>query len=388
MTDICTPFTFVHSNRRIISAWQGAGILGDLAREANAKSAAVVMDAFFENTAVATQVCQLLQDATGSAPAVHFVPAHEPDTDTIEACRDALTACNPDFIVALGGGSAMDTAKVARLLLANPGSAESVSGFGKFFKPHASVLAAVPTTAGTGSEVSESAVAGKAGSDIKLIFRSPEMTPHIALLDGSLSLSAPAKVTAASGYDAVTHAVEAYVSKAASCMSDPFAESAMRLLGKWLPIAYKEPTHQDARSWCLIASCQAAIAFNSANLGLAHALAAPLGALFHVPHGLGNALALPAVAAFNEAAMGPKAAVVASAFGGKAGGMSATAALSKLRWQLDLDLSLDGFVKTDEAREQLAQTAMKSGQVRMNPRLATIDDMRSIVAAMRTPTGA
>ena len=166
-------------------------------------------------------------------------------------------------------------------------------------------------------------------------------------------------------------------------MSDPFAESALRLLGKWLPIAFQQPTHQDARSWCLIASCQAAIAFNSANLGLAHALAAPLGALHHVPHGLGNALALPAVAAFNEAAMGPKAAVVASAFGGA----TAAAALSTLRWQLDLDLSLDGFVKTDEAREQLAQAAMKSGQVRMNPRLATIDDMRGIVAAMRTTTG-
>ena len=383
MINICHPFNFVHSNRRVISAWKGIDKLGDLAREAKATSAAVVMDAFFENTDVAAHVCQLLQDATGRAPAVHFVPAHEPDTATIEACRDALAACSPDFIVALGGGSAMDTAKVARLLLANPGTAESVSGFGKFFKPHASVLVAVPTTAGTGSEVSESAVAGKAGSDIKLIFRSPEMTPHIALLDGSLSLSAPAKVTAASGYDAVTHAVEAYVSKAASVMSDPFAESAMRILGKWLPIAYKEPTHQDARGWCLIASCQAAIAFNSANLGLAHALAAPLGALHHVPHGLGNALALPAVAAFNESAMGAKAAVVAHAFGAT----TAAAALSKLRWELDLDLSLDGFVPTDEAREQLAQAAMKSGQVRMNPRLATIDDMRGIVAAMRTPTG-
>jgi len=388
MIDTCPPFNFVHSNRRVISAWQGIDKLGDLAREANAKRAAVVMDAFFQNSGVAAHVFQLLQDATGVAPAVHFVPAHEPDTSTIEMCRDALAACSPDFVVALGGGSTMDTAKVARLLLANPGSAESVSGFGKFFKLHASVLVAVPTTAGTGSEVSESAVAGKAGSDIKLIFRSPEMTPHIALLDGSLSLSAPAKVTAASGYDAVTHAVEAYVSKAASCMSDPFAESAMRILGKWLPIAYKEPTHPDARSWCLIASCQAAIAFNSANLGLAHALAAPLGALHHVPHGLGNALALPAVAAFNEAAMGLKAAVVASAFGGgDVGDMSAAAALSKLRWQLDLDLSLDGFVKTDEAREQLAQAAMKSGQVRMNPRLATIDDMRGIIVAMRTPSG-
>jgi len=383
MPDIHLPFTFVHSNRRIVSAWNATDRLTDLARECQARRAAVVMDAFFENSDVASRVSDLLRAATGSRPALHFVPAHEPDTTSIEACRDALAAADPDFIVVLGGGSAMDTAKVARLLLANPGSAESASGFGKTFRPHASVLVAVPTTAGTGSEVSESAIGGKAGSDIKLIFRSQEMTPHIALLDGSLSMTAPAGVTAASGYDAVTHAVEAYVSKAASVMTDPFAESAMRLLGKWLPIAYKEPTHQDARSWCLIASCQAAIAFNSANLGLAHALAAPLGALYHVPHGLGNALALPAVAAYNEAAMGPKAAVVARAFG------AATAAdgLARLRWLLDLDLSLDGFVPSDDAREQLAQAAMKSGQVRMNPRLATIDDMRAIVQSMRTPTG-
>ncbi len=165
-------------------------------------------------------------------------------------------------------------------------------------------------------------------------------------------------------------------------MSDPYAESAMRLLGKWLPVAYKVPTHQAAQSWCLIASCQAAIAFNSANLGLAHAIAAPLGALHHVPHGVANALALPAVTAYNEAAMGAKAAVVASAFGAPTAAMG----LSKLRLALDLDLSLDNFVPTADARERVAQAAMKSGQVRMNPRLATIEDMRAILGSMRVPT--
>ena len=383
MPDTCAAFTFVHSNRRIISAWNGIDKLGDLAREAKAQRAAVVLDSYFENSALAARVSALLSVATGTAATLHFVPGHEPDTASIEACRDALAAADPDFIVAVGGGSAMDTAKVARLLLANPGPAESVAGFGKSFNPHASILVAVPTTAGTGSEVSESAIGGKTGSDIKLIFRSQEMTPHIALLDGSLGVTAPASVTAASGYDAVTHAVEAYVSKAASVMTDPLAESAMRLLGQWLPVAYREPTHQDARSWCLVASCQAAIAFNSANLGLAHALAAPLGALHHVGHGLANALALPAVTAFNEAAMGAKAQVIAAMFGGP----TAAAALSKLRWQLDLDHSLDQYVPSDEAREQLALAAMKSGQVRMNPRLATIDDMRAILQAMRVPTG-
>jgi 1,3-propanediol dehydrogenase/alcohol dehydrogenase len=209
------------------------------------------------------------------------------------------------------------------------------------------------------------------------------MTPHIALLDGKLGVSAPPKVTAASGYDAVTHAVEAYVSKAASVMTDPFAESAMRLLGAWLPVAYREPEHPAARTWCLVASCQAAIAFNSANLGLAHAISAPLGALYHVPHGLANALALPAVTAYNEAAMGAKAAAVARAFGGT----SAAHGVARLRVALDLDLSLDGFVPDAAARDKVAEAAMKSGQVRMNPRLATLEHMHAILAAMRTPTG-
>ena len=383
MQDAPQAFSFVHSNRRIISAWGGLDKLGDLAKEAGTSRPAVVMDGFFENSEMAARVGAMLQAACGKPAAFHFVPAHEPDTVTIEACAASLAAASPDFIVAIGGGSAMDTAKVARLLLSNPGTAESVSGFGKRFKPHASLLVAVPTTAGTGSEVSESAVAGKPDSDIKLIFRSQEMTPQIALLDASLCVSAPATVTAASGYDAVTHAVEAYVSKAASIMSDPFAESAMRLLGQWLVTAYKEPAHPAARSWCLIASCQAAIAFNSANLGLAHAIAAPLGALHHVAHGLGNALALPAVTAYNEASMGAKAAVVARAFGA----VTAAEGLARLRHALDLDLSLDRFVPGDEAREKVAQAAMKSGQVRMNPRLATIEDMRAILEAMRTPNG-
>lgn len=377
------PFVFVHSNQRIVSSWGALDRLTDLAREFGARRGAVVLDGYFQGSATADRVASLLQAATGTAPALHFVPAHEPDTESVEACAATLQQADPDFVVALGGGSAMDTAKIARLLLSNPGPAESVSGFGKTFKPHASVLVAIPTTAGTGSEVSESAIAGKAGSDIKLIFRSQAMTPQIALLDGSLSVSAPAHVTAASGYDAVTHAVEAYVSKAASVMTDPFAESAMQLLGKWLPVAFADPTHQEARTACLVASCQAAIAFNSANLGLAHALAAPLGALFHVPHGLGNALALPVIAAYNEAAMGHKAATVARCFGAA----SAAQGLAQLRFQLGLDLSLDQFVPTDADREKLAVAAMRSGQVKMNPRLATLEDMRVLIEAMRQPTG-
>jgi alcohol dehydrogenase class IV len=383
MADAFTPFSFVHSNRRVVFGWDALDRLPELAKEAGAKRPAAVLDGHFARTGVGERVASLLREGTGAEAPIHATPAGEPDTASVEACAAALAAARPDFIVALGGGSAMDTAKVARMLLSNPGPAEAIAGFGRRLAPHASVLVAAPTTHGTGSEVSESAVIGKEGMDAKLIYRSQEMTPQIALLDPALTVGAPATVTAYAGYDAVTHAVEAYVSRMASPMTDPYAVCAMELLGRWLAIAYEEPDNRDARGACLIASLQAAIAFNSANLGLAHAISGPLGAQQHVAHGLGNALALPYVTAFNEPVLGAKGETIAWLFGGR----TAAAAMAKLRHRLGLDLSLDDYVKTDADRERLAEWAMKSGQVKMNPRAATIDDMRAILAAMRAPTG-
>jgi alcohol dehydrogenase class IV len=209
------------------------------------------------------------------------------------------------------------------------------------------------------------------------------MTPQIALLDPALTVGAPRTVTAYAGYDAVTHAVEAYVSRMASPLTDPYALSAMELLGKWLAVAYEEPGNRDARAACLIASMQAAIAFNSANLGLAHAISGPLGAQQHVAHGLGNALALPYVTAYNEPLLGAKGETIARLFGAR----GAAEAMARLRHRLGLDQSLDRHVKSDAERERLAQWAMKSGQVKVNPRAATIEHMRAILEAMRSPTG-
>lgn len=376
-------FVFVHSSRRVVCAWNGLDRLGALAEEHGCKRPALVVDAFFAAGEIAARAGDLLAKATGLKPPVVPVPAHEPDTDSIAKVVAALAEAKPDMIVAIGGGSAMDTAKVARMLLSNPGPVDAISGFGKKLAPHASLFVCVPTTAGTGSEVSESAIAGKSGSDVKLIFRSQEMTPQIALLDASLTVSCPAKVTAQSGYDALTHAVEAYVSKMSGVMTDPYAVESMRLLAGSLVRAYREPQDRDARTACLVASCQAAIAFNSANLGLAHAFAAPLGALHHVAHGLGNALALPVVTAFNQPSLGPKGETIAAIFGTR----DAATAMSKVRHALDLDISLDNFVPDDAAREKVAQAASRSGQVRMNPRLADIDDLRAMLDAMRKPTG-
>lgn len=383
MSNAFVPFSFVHSSRRVIFGWGSLDELASLAREHGAKRPAAVLDAFFMTTPLRDRLETLLKEATGAMPLFHPVPSHEPDTQSVEACAAALGAARPDIVVALGGGTAMDTAKVARMLLANPGPAEAISGFSRKMAPHASLLIAVPTTSGTGSEVSESAVIGKDGAEAKLIFRSQDMTPQVALLDPALTLSAPKRVTAYAGYDAVTHAVEAYVSRSASVMTDPYAYSAMALLAEWLVVAHEEPENRDARSACLIASLQSAIAFNSANLGLAHAISGPLGAQHHVAHGLGNALALPYVTAFNEPVLGEKGEAIASLFGAR----SAGAAMARLRRRLNLDISLDEYVRNEADRERLAQWAMKSGQVKTNPRSTELAQMRAIVEAMRTPTG-
>ncbi|MFM7347163.1 MAG: iron-containing alcohol dehydrogenase family protein [Tagaea sp.] len=383
MTASSGDLVFFHSARRVIHSQGALGKLADLAKEFGCARAVLAIDAVFAGSAIEARAVEALKAGTGAAPAIVHVPSREPDTASIEAVAKAFAAAAPDLIVAVGGGSTMDTAKVARLLLSNPGTAEAISGFGKTLRPHASLFVCAPTTAGTGSEVSESAISSKTGAEVKLIYRSPEMTAQVALLDPTLAVGAPARVTAQSGYDAVTHAVEAYVSNASSVMTDPFAVESFRLLAEWLPVSYREPENLAARSACLIASCQAAIAFNSANLGLAHAFAAPLGALHHVAHGLGNALALPVVTAFNAPKLGRKGEVIAEAFKAK----TAAQAMGKIRAAVGLDLSLDEFVPGADARAKVAAAAMRSGQVRMNPRLATQDDALAMIEAMRVPTG-
>lgn len=374
------PFTFMHSTHRVA---YGPGALDRLADEATAagtSKAFVLMDAFFIGGPLQERVAALLKDL---APVFHSVPQHEPDTDSVGAAAEALQAAEADLVVAIGGGSAMDTAKAARMLVGNPGPIEDIVGpMGRPMAPHASLFACVPTTAGTGSEVSESAIVAKAGTDYKMVLRNPNMAARLAILDPELGVTAPARVTASAGYDAVTHAVEAFTSTAASVMTDPFAEAGMRHLAAGLERAVAEPDDLAARGLCLIGSMQAGIAFNSANLGLAHAIAGALGALHHTPHGFANALALPWTMAFNDPVLAAKGQVLRDIFGGG----SAAHGLSRLRCAIGLDVSLDGEVSGAEALDRLAEGASKSGQIKMNPRPADQAQIRVILEHMRTPT--
>jgi alcohol dehydrogenase class IV len=384
MTDAApAPFAINQATRRILFGWDSLAQLPELAREAGARRALVVLDGFFLGSALQARLESLLRPALSASPAFHGAPAGEPTVASALACRDALTAAAPELVIAIGGGSAMDTAKMGRAFAANPAAPESLAGPGKTLHAHASRLVCVPTTAGTGSEVSEAAVLDQAASASKLVFLSDTLAPHTALLDPALTVSAPQSVTAYAGYDALTHAVEAYVSRRANPVSDGFALAALTQLARWLPVAWREPGHRAARSHCLIAATQAALAFNSALLGLAHAISNPLGALHHIPHGLGNALALPAVAAFNEPVLGDKGTAIAGALGTA----SPSEGLARLRHAIGLDRGLDEFLRSDLERAALAEAALKSVQVKINPRLAGPAEMAAIIEAMRRPIG-
>jgi len=375
------PFSFSHATNRVVFATGSLEQLPKIAEFERRQRAMVILDEFFIDGDVHKRLADLLH---AFKPVFHGVPQHEPDTDTVEAARLALVNSDADLVIAVGGGSAMDTAKVARMAVSNPGPIEDIVGpAGVFMHPHSSLFVCVPTTAGTGSEVSSSAIVAKKGTDYKMVLNSPQMSAQVALLDPALSVTAPVSVTAASGYDAVTHAVEAFTSKVSGPMTDPFARSAMTLLAEALPVACRHPDNIEARAMCLVGSMQAGIAFNSAHLGLAHAIAGALGALNHVPHGLANALGLPWTMTFNQPELGEKGDELARIFDGS----TAAAGLSRLRYEIGLDLSLDDWVKDEAGRDAVAAGAMKSGQIRVNPRLPDEQQIRLIVEAMRAPTG-
>lgn len=377
------PFSFVHATRELTCGPGGAARLTTLALARSARRTVLVLDPAFLGGGVEARLTALIREGTGAAPKVVPGPRSEPDLAAVMACSAAMAEADPDLVVVAGGGSAMDCAKVARILLSNPKPVRELAGpAGVPMAPHRSLFVALPTTAGTGSEVSESAVIHDPDAAYKAIFRSPELTPAVAILDAELAAGAPPGVTAASGYDAVTHAVEAYTSRAANPVTDALAERAMTLLAGGLERSFRNGADLGARSDCLLGSALAAMAFNSAHLGLAHAISGAAGALHHVPHGLGNALALPFTMAFNAPALGTKGEVVARAFGGT----TAAAALSRLRAALGLDRPLDEVVPP-AALDALAEAASRSGQVRVNPRTPSVPEIRAILEAMRHPTG-
>ena len=214
----------------------------------------------------------------------------EPDDVMINNGVKMLKESDCDFIIGIGGGSPLDSAKAIAAMAVNDGSVADFSG--KEITGEILPLAAIPTTAGTGSEAPKFTVITDSKKQIKMLLKGDVLVPKLAIVDSEFTVDAPKSVTAATGLDALTHAVEAYTSKKAFSMTDTLAVSAVKRIMKYLPIAYKEPDNAEAREHMSIAALEAGICINNSSVTIVHGMSRPIGAFFHVPHGMSNAMLL------------------------------------------------------------------------------------------------
>lgn len=238
----------------------------------------------------------------------------DPPYELVHQCVDFIKENGCDLVVGLGGGSSMDVAKMSAVMVANEGEVTDYWGADRIPKPGLPVIA-IPTTAGTSSELSPAAVFTDADAQAKRGIRSDYLLADIAIADPVLTLGLPQPLTAATGMDALTHAIEAYVSKGATLVSDAMAEQGIALIGEYLRAAYAKGESLPARTGMMAGCVFAGKALGEAGVGIVHSLAHVLGGQFQIPHGVANALLLPYVMEFNRIGCREKYAYVASLLG-------------------------------------------------------------------------
>lgn len=360
----------------------GAGASGQLARvlkELDCNRPLIVTDRMMVELGYVARIAGQLEEA-GIASQCFPDTLPEPTAASIRAGVEMVREGDFDSIVALGGGSPIDSAKAIGILGKFGGEMRDYR-FPRDVSEAGLPLIAIPTTAGTGSEATRFTIITDETSDEKMLCAGLGFMPIAALIDYELTLSLPPRVTADTGIDALTHAIEAYVSRKASLYSDAQALEAMRLLAPNLRAAFNEPGNRAAREAMMLGATLAGIAFSNASVALVHGMSRPIGAFFHVPHGLSNAMLLPAITAFSIPAAPERYADCARAMGVAAQTDSVEVANDKLLAELrainqELKVpSPEQFGITRERffelRATMARQALASGSPGNNPRVPT-----------------
>lgn len=311
------------------------------------------------------------------------IPTEPKDTYVEEGLR-VYERNKCDFLIAIGGGSPIDTAKAIGILATNGGHISDYMGMNKVKKP-TPPLVAIPTTAGTGSEVTKYTVITETKNNVKMLIGSPYIIPDVSVVDPLLTITSPPKLTATTGLDAFCHAIEAFVSKKAQPLTDIVALEAIRLISENLRKAWSNGEDMEARSNMALAAMLAGLAINNSSVTLIHGMSRPLGACFNLPHGLSNAVLLPVWAEFTYIATPEKFSQVAIAMGENISGLSvleaaekAVQAIKRLVRDLNIpnlkELNID-HKKFEECLEKMANDAIASGSPANNPRSVTKEDI-------------
>jgi alcohol dehydrogenase class IV len=351
----------------------------------------IVTDPFMADSPLLTRVTGPLDEA-GLRYTLFKDTVPDPTTDVVYTGVDLMMAGDYDCLVAFGGGSPMDTAKAMTIIHAARNMGES--GIMRDWKfPNSADMAAlpvicIPTTAGTGSEVTKFTVITDTATDEKMLIMGLAAVPKAAIVDYTLTFKKPFRLTADTGVDTLTHAIEAYVSRKASPYTDMLALRAMRLVADHLRTACFEPDDHAAREGMMLAANLAGMAFSNASVALVHGMSRPIGAHFHVPHGLSNAMLLPAVTSFSISSAPKRYADCARAMGwaepDDADQVAGSKLLDGLR-QLNTDLKVPTpkvYGIDEEKFEGLLQTmaeqALASGSPNNNPRVPVASEIVAI----------
>ena len=350
------------------------------------RKALIVTDPGLSKIGVANTVSDKL--AAQGIPATVFDGAQpNPTVSNVNAGLEALKTAQADLVVSLGGGSSHDCAKGIALVAANGGKIEDYEGVDKSAKPQLPLLA-VNTTAGTASEMTRFTIITDETRHVKMAIVDKHVTPFLSVNDSGMMEGMPAALTAATGMDALTHAVESYVSTAATPLTDACAVKAIELIARYLPTAVSEPKNQDAREKMAYAQFLAGMAFNNASLGYVHAMAHQLGGFYDLPHGVCNALLLPHVEAFNMGAASGKlneVGAILQANNPQLAGLDPVAAIKKLADIVGIPKSLEELGVKREDFDVLAENALKDVCGLTNPVQASHAEIVGIFAAAFGP---
>ncbi|WP_374245366.1 L-threonine dehydrogenase [Zoogloea sp.] len=367
----------------------GSGCLADAARTIQSRGwtrALVVTDAPLVRTGLVARVTELL-GAHGVTSIVFDHVKPNPNVANVVDGLAVLQANACDFVISLGGGSPHDCAKAIALVAANGGAITDYEGVDKSARPQLP-LVAINTTAGTASEMTRFCIITDDARHVKMAIVDKHTTPVLSVNDPDLMLGMPPALTAATGMDALTHAIEAYVSTAATPITDACALQAAGLIARHLRSAVSDGSNLEAREQMAYAQFLAGMAFNNASLGYVHAMAHQLGGFYDLPHGVCNAILLPHVQAFNARVAAPRLGQVARAMGVDVTGLddaaAAQACLQAIR-ALAADVGIPAGVGQLGAREAdiptLAANAMKDACGLTNPVQPSFDEVCAIFRA-------
>lgn len=380
------PFTFAIPTRIVWRSPAAEALVEELAA-INAGNVLIITDPGVEAAGLVEQATVPLREA-GIDATVHSDVSGNPTTRDVAASRALAEECEAEAIVALGGGSAIDTAKATAMLIANGGEYTEYQWEGRPISRRSHPFIAIPTTAGTGSEASKVAVISDESQPFKKGVVSPLMFAHVAILDPTLTLDLPAPITAATGMDAFVHALEAFIGRRTNPLSDVLALESLRLSYANLPLATHDGSDLEARSNMMLAALLGGMAMDQSGLGLVHALSGGICSHLHLHHGLANAMILPYAADFNAGHVAPDRQARLNEVLGLAAAAPDTAmveTVTELVTSLGLPVGLsdrgDELDATDW--EAVAEESMRMVMMANNPRPVTIDDCREILEAMR-----